>query len=416
MTRWIEADQVAELLKPGMTVFVAGATAEPRTILDALAQSGDACACAGVRFVSVSVPGMNGVDFTTFHPEAKSTAFFATAENKANVASGRVDFMPMQYRAIYDYLEHDLPIDAVIVQLPPADKDGMISHGISADFLPAVLDKAKWVIGEINTAQPSPLNSLKLPESQLDYAVKTDRPVPTYPVSKINDTARAIGNSVAELIGDGDSIQIGIGAIPDATLAALTQKNDLRLHSGMIADGVMKLAIDGNMPGKLTIGATLGSQDLIEWVGQSEQMIFRPVSFTHDPATLREIDNFVSINSALEVDLFGQVNGDMLNGVQVSGTGGSVDMMRGASLSKGGRSIIALNATASRGTVSRIVPALPANTATSALRTDIDYVVTEFGARRIKHLPVQARARALIELAAPEFRGELRIKWASLNS
>ena len=172
----------------------------------------------------------------------------------------------------------------------------------------------------------------------------------------------------------------------------------------------------GNIKGTLTTGATLGSQKLIDWVGKSERLSFRPVNHTHDPGTLRQIDNFVSINSALEIDLFGQINADVLGGSQVSGTGGSVDMMRGAALSNGGRSIIALNATASGGTVSRIVPALTSNTPATALRSDIDYVVTEFGAQRIKHLPVQARAEALIELAAPEFRHGLRTQWKTLTS
>ncbi|MBT3558348.1 MAG: acetyl-CoA hydrolase/transferase family protein [Rhodospirillales bacterium] len=414
MTNWVEADQVAELLKPGMTVFVAGATAEPSDILDALGNSGDAC--AGVHFISISVPGMNGVDFSSFHPDARSTAFFATPQNRDSMAAGRVDYLPLQYRAIYDYLECELDIDAVIVQLPPADEDGMISHGISADFLPAVLGKAKLVIGEINARQPLPVDSLRMPADRLTHAVKTDRAILTFPVAKAGDATRAIGASVAQLINDGDCLQIGIGAIPDATLAALTDKNDLKFHSGMITDGVMALANAGNIKGTLTTGATLGSQKLIDWVGKSERLSFRPVNHTHDPGTLRQIDNFVSINSALEIDLFGQINADVLGGSQVSGTGGSVDMMRGAALSNGGRSIIALNATASGGTVSRIVPALTSNTPATALRSDIDYVVTEFGAQRIKHLPVQARAEALIELAAPEFRHGLRTQWKTLTS
>lgn len=413
MTGWINVTQVSELLSPGMTVFVAGATAEPSGILEALSQSEGTC--AGVHFVSVSIPGMNTVDFSSFDADAKSTDFFATPQNKASMAAGRVDYIPLQYRAIYDYLEHDLEIDAVIVQLPPAGPDGQISHGVSSDFLPAVLEKAHMVIGEINSNQPSPVGSLSMAESQLDYAVKVDRPVLTYPIAKISETVRTIGNEVASLINDGDCIQIGIGAVPDATMVALTNKNDLRFHSGMISDGVMALAKAGTITGQLTIGATLGSQELIEWVGASEHIIIRPVNHTHDPATLSQIDNFVSINSALEIDLFGQVNADMLDGRQVSGTGGSVDMMRGAALSKGGRSIIALNATASKGTVSRIVPALPVNTAATALRSDIDYVVTEYGSCRIKHLPVQARAEALIELAAPEFRDGLRTQWKNLN-
>jgi 4-hydroxybutyrate CoA-transferase len=191
----------------------------------------------------------------------------------------------------------------------------------------------------------------------------------------------------------------------------------------MISDGVMALVQAGNITGrsktldtdKVVSGVTLGSQRLIQWAGEAPELAVRPVGYTHDSGVIRRIDNFVSINSALEVDLFGQVNSDMLGGRQVSGTGGAVDMMRGAALSRGGRSIIALSATASGGKISRIVAALTPHTATTALRTDIDYVVTEFGARRIRHLPVQARAEALIEIAHPNFHDQLRDEWNGMK-
>ncbi len=420
MTQWIKADQVAQHLKPGMTVFIGDATTEPTEILDALSQAGDQC--ADVRFVSVSLPGINKTDFTGFHPDTKATSFFATPETRDGILSGRIDFIPLQYRAIYSYLEREVDIDVAIMQCPPAGTDGMISLGIGVDFVPAVLSKAKMVVAEINDLQPSPPGSPGIPESAIDLAVACSRPMATFPTAKVNDIARAIGGHVADLVRDGDCIQIGIGAIPDAALAALSEKNDLGLHSGMLADGVMPLIEAGNMTsrakaldtGVAVAGVTLGSPALIEWAGQTEALAFRPVTYTHDSSIVRQIDNFVSINSALQVDLFGQVNADMLGGQQISGTGGSVDVMRAAALSNGGRSILALNATAARGTVSRIVPTLDQFTATTALRTDIDYVVTEYGARRIKHLPFAARAEALIEIAAPEFRDGLRDAWKEL--
>jgi 4-hydroxybutyrate CoA-transferase len=421
MTQWIKAEEVAGLLQTGMTVFVAGATAEPREMLEALAAQSEQC--AGVRFVSVSVPGINGVDFSALHPQAKSTAFLATAQNRKSIVEGRVDFVPLHYSAIFDFLEHDMKVDAVLVQLPPAASGGTTRLGISADFTPAVLDKAGLVIGEINVRQPAPADAPGLPHSRLDYALNCDRPVPTFTNAAPGDVARSIGHCVAELINDGDCIQIGIGAIPDATLAGLSGKNDLGIHSGMITDGVMALVQAGTITGrsktldrhKVVSGVTLGSQRLIQWAGAAPELAVRPVSYTHDSGVIRRIDNFVSINSALEVDLLGQVNSEMLGGHQVSGTGGSVDMMRGAALSRGGRSIIALSATASGGKVSRIVAALSPNTATTALRTDIDYVVTEFGARRIRHLPVRARAEALIEIAHPDFHDQLHAEWNDMK-
>lgn len=417
MTNWIKAEDVAGLLKPGMTVFIAGATAEPREILAAFARQPDGC--AGVRFVSVCVPGMNGGNFADLDDRVQATAFFATPENREAVAIGRIDFIPLQYRAIFDYLEHDLDISAAIIQLPPIGDNDSFTLGIGGDFSSAVISKAKMVIGELNQRQPLAVDSQTFPLSRLDYAVACDRSVPTFPMAEIDKTARIIGGHAADLIEDGNCLQIGIGSIPDAVLAALMDKNDLGFHSGMIAGGVRDLVKNGNMnglqkaidTGKHVTGVALGDSEFIDWAGNNEDVSFRPVNYTHDIGVLRQIDNFVSINSAVEIDLFGQVNSEMLAGRQISGTGGAVDMMRGAASSRGGRSIVALNATAGGGRYSRIVATLTPGNATTALRTDVDYIVTEFGARRIRHLSLQQRAEALIEIAAPQFRDQLREDW-----
>ncbi len=419
MKRWVEKDEVAGFFKPGMTVFVAGATAEPGEILAALQRQPDRC--AGVHFVSVSIPGINGFDFSALHPEAKSTAFFATPENRASIASGRTDFVPMQYSAIFDYLKNDLNVDVVLAQLPSAQGDA-VSLGISADFLPALLDKAGVVIAEINKRQPVPADSPTWPVDGIDLAIACDRPVPVFPSQKADETSAAIGRHVADLIKDGDCLQVGIGAIPGTALDALTDKNDLGIHSGLISDGVMALANAGNITGryktqdqnKIVTGTTLGSNTLIQWAGNAPDLMIRPVGHTHDVGLIRQIDNFVSINSAVEIDLFGQLSADMMGGRQWTGPGGAVDMMRGAALSRGGRSIVALKATAAKGQRSRIVAALDRNIAATALRTDIDYVVTEYGVRRVRHLSTAARAEALIEIAAPPFRDQLRDEWLTL--
>ena len=411
MKRWIEADEVAGFFEPGMTIFVAGATAEPREILAALQRHPDRC--AGVHFVSVSIPGINGFDFSALHPEAKSTGFFATPENRASIDSGRTEFIPMQYSAIFDYLKNDLEVDAVLAQLPKAQGDAA-SLGVSADFLPAVLDKAKLVIAEVNARQPAPRDSVNWPADRFDLAVSCDRPIASFPLQRLDEDSLAVGKQIAELIMDGDCLQIGIGAIPSAVLDALAEKNDLGIHSGLISDGVMTLTDAGNIKGKITTGTTLGSEELIDWAGSAPDLMIRPVGYTHDPGVMRQIDNFVSINSAVEIDLFGQVSADMLDGHQWTGPGGAIDMMRGAALSRGGRSIVTLKSTAAKGKRSRIVVALDRNTAATALRTDVDYVVTEYGARRVRHLSTTARAEVLIEIAAPAFRDQLRDEWLAL--
>lgn len=413
MMRWIDADEAARILEPGMTVFVAGATAEPREILESL--QGEQDCCAGVHFVSVSIPGINGGDFSALHPEARSTAFFATDGNRASIQEGRTEFIPLNYSAIFDYLKHERQFDAVLAQLPPV-QGGKVSLGISADFLPAVFDMAKLVIAEINERQPVPCDSVNWPADRIDLALACDRPVPQFPQQNADQETAVIGSHVADLVNDGDCLQTGIGAVPAAALDALTDKNDLGFHSGLISDGVKTLVEAGNITGKIVTGTTLGSEELIQWAGRAPDLMIRPVGYTHDPGVIRQIDNFVSINSAVEIDLFGQVNADMRGGRQWTGPGGAVDMMRGAALSKGGRSIVALKSTAAKGKRSRIVAALERGTAATALRTDIDCVVTEFGARRIRHLSTAARAEALIEIAAPEFRDQLRDDWKELQA
>ncbi len=421
MTEWISPDALPDLLRPAMTVYVVGGVNEPQVLIEAL-QAAPA-ASAGVTYLAQLVPGINRGDLSALHPEARIATFFATPEIGPALAAGRVDFRPMQYRAIYDYLRDDAKVDLALAQLAPPDGDGNCSQGLSVDFLPAVIDQAGIVVAEINRAMPAPPGAPSVPLARVDYAVRTDRPLPAMPVLAPTEAARTIGRRIADLVQDGDCIETGIGAIPSAVLAALGDKNDLGLHSGMIADGVMELAEDGVLTGaaktidrgKIVTGLTLGSAALYDWAGRARELRYRGVDYTHDVGVIRRIDNFVAINSALEVDLFGQINADMLAGRQVSGTGGSVDFMRGAALASGGRSIVALTATAARGSISRIVPALAAGTAATALRTDVDYVVTEFGAARLRHLPVAARAEALIAIAAPGFREELRERWRALS-
>jgi 4-hydroxybutyrate CoA-transferase len=377
--------------------------------------------CAGVRFVSVSIPGINHFDFSALHPETEATAFFATPGNRESIGDGRTDFIPMQYSAIFDFLENEQKVDVVLAQLPGPRND-RVSLGINGDFLPAVLDKAALVVAEINEKQPVPVDSPSWSSDRIDFAVQCDGPVPVFPDQKVDEDTVRIGHHVAELINDGDCIQIGIGALPAAILDALKNRNDLGLHSGLIADGVMALAEAGNITGRrknqdrnrIVTATTLGSEALIEWAGSATELSIRPVSYTHDVSVIRQFDNFVSINSAVEIDLFGQVGADMLKGRQWTGPGGAVDMMRGAALSRGGRSIVALRSTASGGSLSRIVAALERGTAATALRTDIDYVVTEHGACRLRQLSTAARAEALIEIAAPEFRDRLRDEWKDL--
>jgi 4-hydroxybutyrate CoA-transferase len=315
----------------------------------------------------------------------------------------------MQMRAVFDYLSENL--DVVMAQAA-RDRDGVLRLGPNVDFAAAALAAAGTVLVEINEGITAPAGGMALDEARIDASVVSKRPIAEMPSPVIDEAAAAIGANVAALIRDGDCIQTGIGSIPAAILKELRGLNDLGLHGGLIDDGGMALIRAGNLNGSRKAidtglhitGMALGSQSLYDWLAETPAVQFRGADHTHEIGVIRQLENFVSINSAVEVDLYGQVNAEFAGGRQLSGTGGSVDFMRSARASRGGRSIVAMNATARGGTVSRIVPKVEMVT---ALRTDVDLVVTEFGVAKLDGVPVMERARRLIEIAAPEFREEL---------
>ena len=420
MPEILAPDDVAALLEPGMTVFVAGGANEPVTVLDALRRRPDAS--AGVTWIQSIVPALNRFDFCSLHDEARAIAFFITPETRASYRAGRIDFVPCQLRAVADLLGKGFDLDLAILSVSaprdgtPAKDAADFGAGLNCDFVDVVVDRARRVIAEVNSALPDPPDGPRIAARDIDCAVPVRRPPDPFPLPEPDETARAIARNVAGLVRDGDTIQTGIGSIPYAVLGALGEKNDLGLHSGIIDDGVMELVERGVITGvRKTIDRgrhvtayAMGTPALYGWLGERADVRFRPVNYTHGAGTLARIDRFVSINSALEIDLAGQVNAEMIRGTQVTGTGGAVDFMRGAAGSRGGRSIVALGATAARGKVSRIVPRLGEGNAPTALRTDVDYVVTEHGVADLRFRPERARAAALVEVAAPEFRDELR--------
>lgn len=415
MSRTVSADALPQIfkerLRPGMRVFVSGGANEPHGLLDALRAVPEAC--AGVTFMQSIVPGLNRTDFCALHPEARITSFFMTPETQDAYREGRVDFVPMQIRVIPDYLA-DHPVDLALFSLADAG-DGMLSVGLNADYTDVLFDTARCLVTEANRQIPAPVDARQIARERFECVLECDRPLAEYPLVTPTAEAEAIGRHVAGLIRDGDCLQTGIGAIPYAVLAALTDKNDLGLHSGLLDDGGWKLAARGVVTGRakpidtglIVAGTVLGSPELYAWAGSAREIAMRPFSYTHDPQVLASLDNLVSVNSAMEVDFSGQINSETIRGRQMTGTGGSVDFIRGAGRARGGRSIIALTATAGGGKLSRILPRLAEGSATTALRTDIDYVVTEYGVAHLRYLPLHERARALIAIAHPDFRNDL---------
>lgn len=417
MPQAIAAADLANLFKPGHTVFVQGGTGEPTDLVAALAAAPEAS--AGVHYVTCLVPGVNRTDLAGFHDDASMTTFFVQADLKDSFDKGKIRFLPLHYSGIAAYMAELEPPDVALIQVAPPDANGQCSLGLSVDFVPTVFDKCKTVVAEINAAMPSPPGSPTVPFDKIDYVLECEHPLITMADGTLSETIEQIGGHVAGLVEDGATFQLGIGKVPAAILARLKDKRDLGMQGGMITDGVMELhqagAITGAKKtyeaGKMLCGMALGSQALYDWAGGRDEILFRPASVTHDTRIISQLDNFVSINSVLEVDLTGQANAETINGVQISGTGGLVDFVRGARMARNGRSIVALASTAGRGKLSRITVELAAGAAVSCPRSDIDYVVTEHGAARLKHKSVDERAEALIAVADPAFRDELADAW-----
>jgi 4-hydroxybutyrate CoA-transferase len=418
MPRKISPEGVPDLLRPGMTVFVQGASGEPSALLQALAAA--PAASDGVHYVGCFIPGVNRIDPAAFHPNARLTSFFVFGDIARSHAAGKVRFLPLHYSGIWGYLA-GLEIDLALIQVTPPDRSSHCSLGVSVHFVPAVLERAKVVVAEVNAAMPRPAHSHEIPYERLDYVVATDRALVAVSTGGLPPETHRIGTHVAGLIDDGDTIQIGIGKVPAAVLASLRDRRDLGLHGGLVSDevadlheaGVLTGARKSHDPATMACTVALGSPRVYDWAGRCPALRFAPVGYTHDVRVIGEIDNFVAINSVLSIDLTGQANAEMLEGRQVSGTGGLADFVRGARLSRGGRSILALPSTAGGGKSSRIVPRLGADDVVSCPRADADIVVTEHGVARLRDKSIDERAEALIAVADPAFRDELANRWAS---
>jgi 4-hydroxybutyrate CoA-transferase len=399
-------NELAALLRPGQRIFVAGSSNEPSGLL---ARLRDLTLPERLEFIQFPLAGFNREDFTAYAPDARFTTFFMTPQLQ-NADPQRLQFLPMQMRRVYDYLAHD--VDVVLLQVARG-ADGRLRVGPNVDFLGAALAGASVVIAELNEALVAPAGCPLIDEARIDLLLPTRRALHEMAPPAADPVADAIAALVAAEIRDGACIQTGIGAIPAAILARLRDKNDLGLHGGLIDDGGMALIRNGNVTGLRKeidrgvhiTGMALGSRELLDWLAQTPTVQFRGADYTHETSVIGQLSRFVSVNSAVEVDLYGQINAEVAGGRQISGTGGSVDFMRAARASAGGRSVVAMTATARGGTVSRIVPKVELVT---ALRTDVDVVVTEYGVARLRDAPVRARAEALIEIAAPQFRDELR--------
>jgi len=379
-------------------------------------------AAAGVTFSGVWIPGVNRFDPSALHADARAGSFFMSPELQAGWQRGAVDFMPLHYSEIVRWVGTPGRFDVLLLHLAPPDRDGLCSLSIAADFTPAALAGAgadTVLLAHINPRLPR-TNGPAVSMSRLTAFVEADEAPLSLADGPVEPALQAVARQVAALVHDGDTVQLGLGKLQAAVLDELHRHRRLRIHAGMVSEGLLGLRDAGALAAEdarappVCAGVALGSEALYRAVADPALMRFAPVGHTHAHATLAAIPHLMSINSALEVDLLGQVNCESLGGRQVSGVGGLVDFARGARASAGGRAVVAATATAGRDARSRIVPLLSPGPVGLA-RGDTDLIVTEHGVADLRLLGVEARARALIAIAAPAHRADLEKAWHTLR-
>jgi acyl-CoA hydrolase len=341
---------------------------------------------------------------------------FIGSNVRSAVQEGRADFTPIFLHEIPRlFREGHLPLDVALISVSPPDEHGYCSFGVEVGVTKPAVESARFVIAEINPGMPRVWGSSFIHLSQINMCVPVDYPLPQLPQGTPSPLYTQIAGHVAELIEDGATLQLGIGAIPDAVLSFLKDKRDLGVHSEMFSDGIIDLVEQGVitgrrksfLPGKIVAAFMLGTQRLYRFVHDNPIIEMRPVDFTNDPFTISRNDNMVAVNSALQIDLTGQVCADSIGCKLYSGVGGQVDFMRGAARSRGGKPIIALPSTALNGTLSRIVPTLDLGAGVTTTRNSVHYVITEYGIAHLFGKSVRRRAEELIAIAHPDFREQL---------
>jgi len=404
-------DEAVSSVKSGQRVYIHNGCAEPVELVEALTRRGP-----GLRDVEVlHMATMGMADYTQpeYEGHFRHNGLFLGANVRRAVQEGRGDYTPVFLSEVEGLFRSGaLPVDVCLLQCTPPGEHGYMSFGVSTDVTQAVVACARRVVVEINDRMPHTFGDTFLHVNRADALVEVSHPLVEYPPPVVTDVHRAIGKRVAQLVPDGATIQTGIGGIPEATLGFLGGHKDLGIHSEMIPDGVIDLMESGVVTGarktlhprRAVAGFVLGSNRLFRSIDRNPAFEFLPTGYVNDPFVIARNHCMVAINSALEVDITGQVCSDSVGCSPYSGIGGQVDFLRGAARSKGGVPIIALPSTARHGTISRIVPFLKNGAGVVTSRGDVHYVITEHGTAYLHGKTLRQRAEALIELADPQFR------------
>ncbi len=400
-----------EALRPHPRLYIAGATGEPLDLAVRFAHDPDLA--RDVMFCGIWVPGINATDWTRFHNSARGETIFLPPALHKSYDAGHTQLFPMAYSQAWPWLSAR-PFDGAVVLVSPPDSKNEVSLGLSVDFSDAILNRADIpVLGLVHPEMPAPPSSPRYPVSRFSMLAEAEMPLLTLAPSSLSSVYGQIAKHIAALIKPGDTLQFGLGNMQQAILNEIADTKGLKIHSGMISTPVLDL-LNADRGLTITTGIAAGTDEFYRAIASDPRITFAPVTHTHSVVRMAAIPNFVAINSIIEIDLYGNANAEFLNGRQISGAGGLPDFLRGAALSQGGRGIVAFASTASAGKISRIVPQLTPGTTTLG-RSEIDYVITEHGAARIRGLDLDARAEALIGIADPSHRDALAKAWDEMR-
>ena len=410
------AEELSKTVESGWVLSVDTGASQPAEIIKALCSR---AAEGGLKNIKIHTM-MDVYPFAFYMDNAldgriNGLSWFSGAGARKAVAGGYGDYIPNYYRDDPELIRENYSFDAFCISVSPMDKHGYFSLATACSYSEAMMEKAKRIFVEVNDQQPRGVGNTQIHVSRVDAIVESSYPLPVLPPVKLDETSIAIGSLIAEQIPDGACIQLGIGAIPDATGMALKTKHDLGIHTEMFTDSMVELiecgAVNNSRKqihrGKTVTTFAYGSKRIYDYIDDNPAMLILPVDYVNDPNVICKNDNMISINAAVEVDFWGQVCAESVGTRHLSGTGGQVDYVRGACQSRGGKSFIAFESTAKNGTISKIKSSLTEGAAVTTSKNDVDYIVTEYGIAHLRGRSLAERTKQLIAIAHPNFRDEL---------
>ena len=410
----VTSEEAVSVIKSGDRVYISGNAATPYVLMKALAARKDEL--EDVELVHVLLLGEDPLSKPEMEGHFRHNSLFVGPADRKAINEGRADYIPIFLHQIPDlFYSGQMPLDVTILHLSPPDEHGFMSYGVEVLASKAAAEKAKIVIAQVNEKMPRVLGDSFVHVSRVHKIVEISENLPELERSPASEVERKIGKYIADLIEDGCTLQLGIGGIPDAVIAGLKERRDLGIHTEMVSDGVMEAIEAGIITGarktfhpyKVVMTFILGSSKLYDFVDNNPVFEAHPTDYTNHPFNVSRNDNMIAVNSAIEIDITGQVCSDSIGTFIYSGFGGQVDFIRGAAHSLGGKPIIAMPSTAKEGEMSRIVPFLKKGAGVVTTRADVKYVVTEFGVANLHGKNLQERTRDLINIAHPKFRADL---------